>query len=715
MPKSYPTDLVQPIGSHNKKHPCVLTKEVKEYMDFPFEYFNPPQSDFLPYLEDDETNIVVAAATSSGKTVIAELFASRAIRLGKKALYIAPMKALADEKLYDWTVEKHPFNNYNIEVLTGDYKLTEEKKEKLLKANIIILTPEMFNSKCRIFKSHPWLSDSVFIGDEIHLIGLEGRGDSEEVGLVQYFENSPTSRALFLSATLPNVADFGEWLEHLTNRPSKVIISNYRPCKLNRMFVTFHPGQTYEKTEQRRMEEVIKYIQKFKKEPTLVFTGNKTFGHKLSKALDILDIDHRFHNADLDRQTKTANGETVYGRSDIERGFRNGDFNVLIATTTLAWGIDSSARYVLQCHTKFGITPMHPSNIIQAIGRAGRTGKSEKGDAYIFCSNREKIKEERRIFDHYLVESTLKDPDLLMFHILSYVNDGIIKDETDLYNWYGKTLASVQKHKLDLMTCKRVLENLKTRMMVTYKDGIYSPTVLGKITAQMYMSPLDVSDWFVNFSKISTITPRKDLSVEDEKKANLKIAAALAECYTHGITWKIGEDGKRRKSPIGKAYITEAEKRTDEVADVCEMYNTYMGDFPHIKHTALFFRLLNGGSVSPQLNSYKMAIVRDIERISATLQQCDERLGKKLKEKGKILGFGWGSQWNNLALRIKYGVRSTLAELVDIPGIGKVRAEKLEKAGITSKKQILNPKNKEICERALGKKTFEKTAEVLAQ
>ena len=718
MPKKYSCEEVQPLGLHNPKSLCIRTKEVKEYMEFPFEFFNPPQSEFLPYLEDDDSNIVVAAATSSGKTVIAELFAVRAIRQGKKALYIAPMKALANEKFYEWAKEKHPFNKYNIEILTGDYKLTEEKKKRLLSANIILLTPEMFNSKCRFFGKNEWLKNSVFIGDEIHLLGLENRGDALEVGLIQYFENSPNSRALFLSATLPNVNDLGVWLNHMTKRPSKVIVSSYRPCKLNTQFVTFMPGSSYDETEKRRMAKIVEYIVRYKSDPMLVFVGSKMFGNYLSKKLEWMGIDHRFHNADLDSETKIKTikneygedeEEVIYGRSDIERDFREGKFNVLIATSTMAWGINSSAKTVLQCHTKFGLTPMHPSNIIQAIGRAGRTGKSERGDAFIFCSAREKAVEEKRICSEYKVESTLKDPNLLMFHVLSYINDKKIKDENDFSRWYGKTLASIQEHEFDLRTCKMVLENLRTRMMVSCENDEYKTTILGRITSQMYMSPLDMSDWFVNFSKIPSIMPRKGLTEEEEKRINFKIAQCFAECYNWGMTWKIGEDGKRRKSSIGKNYITAAEKDAPEVSDICEIYgDESIKEFPHIKYTATIYRLLNGGEVSQTLNSYKMSISRDIERITTTLRQCDDQLGKKLKESGKTIGFGWGHHWDNLALRLKYGIRSSLVELVEIPGIGKIRAEKLESVGITTKQELLDPANINKCEKALGKKTYSK-------
>ena len=164
--KNYPTDVVQPLGKHNKPYPCIKTEHVKEYIDLPFEYLNPLQSDFLPYLEDDEVNFVVAAPTSSGKTLVAELFMARSISLGKRILYIAPMKALADEKEAEWTNPKHSFSKYRTEVLTGDFVLDEKKKVRLELANIIILTPEMFNSKCRRFENHEWLMTTDLVVDE---------------------------------------------------------------------------------------------------------------------------------------------------------------------------------------------------------------------------------------------------------------------------------------------------------------------------------------------------------------------------------------------------------------------------------------------------------------------------------------------------------------------------------------------------------------------
>jgi replicative superfamily II helicase len=694
MPKSYPTQMIQPPGKHNPPYPCIHTDHVKEYLSLPFDYLLPPQSDFLPYLEDDGTNIVVAAATSSGKTVIAELFAARAIKLGRKVLYIAPMKALADQKYDDWTNPSHTFFKHSIEILTGDFTLTEQKREKLMNANIIIMTPEMFNSKCRFYSKHEWIHNSVFIGDEIHLISSKNRGDSEEVGIVQYHENSPSSRILFLSATLPNVDDFGTWLTHLSGKPSKIIKSDYRPTKLEIHFEEIAGNAEYSVTETRRMYKTIEIIKRHPGESVIAFVGSKKFGYDLCLRLEKEGIKHYFHNADLERDK----------RIKIANDFISGDLKVLVATSGMAWGLNSPAINVIMCHTAFGLTPMDPSNINQAIGRAGRSGWSDTGRAYIIVAAHKKDDEQKRIFSDYKIESTLTDVNTLMFHVLSYINDGVIKNAEHLYDWHKKTLASVQGQELTLETSEKVLKALAAKKMIVLKEDGYRTNDLGKITSQMYMSPLDVGDWFENFSKLKAIIPPPGYDEEDEEEINANVAMALANCFNFGATWNFS-NGKYNLNQVAGSYISDPEKKCPEVIDLAHKRKLSIMENPQLKYAAVFNAALNGvENISMPLRNYQMTITKDIERTIATLMQCDERVGNVLKNLGKIDGFGWGKQWLTLANRIRYSVRHHLSEIVTIPQIGKVRAEKLFAAGIKNKKDFLD--KADVCKKAIGEKTY---------
>ena len=63
-----------------------------------FSGLNPVQELALKAGVLDGNNLVVAAPTASGKTLVAEIAMLKAVFSGKKALYIVPLKALASEK-----------------------------------------------------------------------------------------------------------------------------------------------------------------------------------------------------------------------------------------------------------------------------------------------------------------------------------------------------------------------------------------------------------------------------------------------------------------------------------------------------------------------------------------------------------------------------------------------------------------------------------------
>src|SRR3989304_8609658 len=87
--------------------------EFPEYAKFPFERFSPPQTVVLDWFDKD-INMGIAAATSSGKTCIGEMFLAHEVRIrGGKGMYIGTHKALVQEKLDDWTDADHHFSDLN--------------------------------------------------------------------------------------------------------------------------------------------------------------------------------------------------------------------------------------------------------------------------------------------------------------------------------------------------------------------------------------------------------------------------------------------------------------------------------------------------------------------------------------------------------------------------------------------------------------------------
>jgi replicative superfamily II helicase len=80
--------------------------------------FNRVQSTIIANgLPTEDCNLVLGTATSTGKTISAELFIYATLPTKKKTLYVAPMKSLVREKFDEW---QNRFGKDNVAILTGD-------------------------------------------------------------------------------------------------------------------------------------------------------------------------------------------------------------------------------------------------------------------------------------------------------------------------------------------------------------------------------------------------------------------------------------------------------------------------------------------------------------------------------------------------------------------------------------------------------------------
>ncbi|KAL2620884.1 hypothetical protein R1flu_001089 [Riccia fluitans] len=204
---------------------------------FSFRYFNSVQSECFSsaYLSDD--NLVVSAPTGSGKTGIFELCILRLLarlltpeglfsqpRGALKIVYVAPTKALIQEKVKEWN-EKFGSKSLGLicQEVTGDNEFINVKD--LQDTDLILTTPEKFDSttrRCRDQGGAGFVGDiALVLIDEVHLLN-DTRGAALEAivsrmkMLSRYPElkESAISRIRFVavSATIPNIEDLGEWL-----------------------------------------------------------------------------------------------------------------------------------------------------------------------------------------------------------------------------------------------------------------------------------------------------------------------------------------------------------------------------------------------------------------------------------------------------------------------------------------------------------------------
>jgi len=100
-----------------------------------------------------DCNMVVAAPMGTGKTIVHELAILRLIidhcidKKATKTVYIAPNKALCQQKMQEWYKKFSPLNLIVLEV-TGDTDLKQSLR-LIAMASIIITTPEKWDSLTR--------------------------------------------------------------------------------------------------------------------------------------------------------------------------------------------------------------------------------------------------------------------------------------------------------------------------------------------------------------------------------------------------------------------------------------------------------------------------------------------------------------------------------------------------------------------------------------
>ena len=179
----------------------------------------------------DGRNLVVASPTASGKTFIAEMaIAGCVIRDRKKAVYVAPMRALVSEKYEDFKKD-YPF--LRVAMSIGDLDAVDKW---LSDYDIVFASTEKLDSLIR--HGVDWL-DSIgcVIFDEIHMLDDPSRGPTLEILITKMRRMCPDAQLIALSATVGNAREIAEWLG------AGIVESDYRPVKLERGIVL--NGRTY--------------------------------------------------------------------------------------------------------------------------------------------------------------------------------------------------------------------------------------------------------------------------------------------------------------------------------------------------------------------------------------------------------------------------------------------------------------------------------------
>ncbi len=166
---------------------------------------------------NDDHSVIVTAPTGAGKTVIAEYAVEKCLQTNKRVIYTAPIKALSNQKYRDFQSEYGD----KIGIVTGDVVLNPY-------AQVLLMTTEIFRNT--IFDDIERLQDvSYVIFDEIHYINDIERGTVWEESIIFAPQHI---KFVSLSATIPNINSFAEWMQSVREIDIKVVEELERPVPL---------------------------------------------------------------------------------------------------------------------------------------------------------------------------------------------------------------------------------------------------------------------------------------------------------------------------------------------------------------------------------------------------------------------------------------------------------------------------------------------------
>lgn len=192
--------------------------------DSHFELYPYPLSDFQKYAIEaivEKQHVLVTAHTGSGKTLPAEFAIQHFTNQGKKVIYTSPIKALSNQKYYEFT-KKFPEISFGL--FTGDIKTNPD-------ADVLIMTTEilmnyLFTSTTNAddSESQPALQFQIdvqndlgcVVFDEVHYINDADRGQTWEKTILMLPRHI---QMVMLSATIDNPQCFAKWCEKDDTEP----------------------------------------------------------------------------------------------------------------------------------------------------------------------------------------------------------------------------------------------------------------------------------------------------------------------------------------------------------------------------------------------------------------------------------------------------------------------------------------------------------------
>ncbi|AEE94986.1 DEAD/DEAH box helicase domain protein [Acidianus hospitalis W1] len=674
------------------------------------EKLNPVQTDAVNSGLLEGKRLLVTSPTGSGKTLIAELgIISHLLSNGGKAVYITPLKALTAEKyneLKDWEEL-----GFKVGMTSGDY---DSDDAWLKNYDIIVSTYEKIDS---LWRHNPsWLSEvDYFVLDEFHYLNDEERGPVVESVAIR----AKRKNLLALSATISNYEKIANWLNAIP------VTTNWRPVPLRegvivegkKSYQVIFPDETIEIKGNDPIIAYTLYVLEHGGQ-VLVFRNSRKMAESTAKKIsssmgllslpdkELLKVGEEIKNVeDAGSDEKEELYELVVRgvafhhaglskglREIIERAFRERKIKVIVATPTLAAGVNLPARAVI-------IGDFHRFNrkilgyqeeipimeYKQMAGRAGRPGFDKEGEAVIVVRNK---KEAEKVFKKYIlsppepIESRLGNESAFYSFLLGIISSEKKISEDDLEDYAMDTLLDkdvAEKY------VKRGITWLRDNEFIAGDDELVL-TKFGKRVADLYINPF-------------TAKVFKDYLTKSDKSCNI--------AYLHLVAYT--PDG-----PTVSVTRSELEELVDEAP--CPLFIEEPEDEDE------FYNYVSALKVAMIINDWIEEVDEDVILGRYGIGSGDLRSIIDTMDWLTYSGYNVAKVLDlkehydvlyTLNLRVKDGVKEELLDLVKIQGVGRKRARILYNHGIKKPEDVVM--NVDKVKSLLGQKIGEKIAKEAAR
>lgn len=626
----------------------------------------PPQEEAVNKGLLKDRNMVLAVPTASGKTLIALFALIKALERGQKSIYIVPLRALAEEK-YQEIKEL----GINAALTTGDYDSTNVH---LKQYDVIVTTSEKCDS---LLRHDPRFFNDVrlIIADEVHLITDGGRGPTLEMIL----SKMKHKHILALSATVSNAQEIADWLD------AELVESDWRPVPL-RKGVFLENTIRYENGSQSveprgdpcvtlaadglKTGQVLFFVSTRRSTKALAIKIAKKLKKTINEPLAFSDSVYEpalrecsihgvsFHHAGLKRHDRLL----------IENAFKENTLKVLVATPTLAAGINLPARRVVvrdvrRFYQNLGYYFIPTLEIHQMMGRAGRPKYDTEGEAILVAKTEEEVDS---LFERYIyrdtepVSSKLASQAALRTHLLALLASGYIRTEEDLRKFFSKTLYVHQNGEEYVYdTIETVRAYLERYEMVTG----FEATPFGKRVSELYIDPASavvlknaLQENMPNFGILHAVSACPDMPSLYLRRGEFSRYDLITEeemdefLLSVPDNWENPEKYEIFLSQVKTACLLNTWIDETDEKEICSHFNVGPGDVYRMRETADW--LLYSFAEVARLFSAKTGDVRKVR------------------------------------MRLQYGIKEELLSLVKIRNIGRVRARTLFDAGFKTVKDV---------------------------